>query len=241
LLRFEAINFDGMFVFKRILFLLLFVLLLVPKAQSCKCASTTIAQNYAVAKLIFYGKHLGTIESKDVFDINGKPIKIEQFEVLHFFKGVEKDNAEPKNNKPTILSIGSNCQNSCGFCYDSNGYYLVYAHGSSLFTAIETGWCSRTKKIDGQQFIISSSSDPDAGKDEWRELERMARNDTANVNLMSAENSFQEEMQQKETRILDLQKQLKKKGSMTIILSTTTLILLIYLAFDWFKKKNKKA
>jgi hypothetical protein len=239
LLRFEAINLIGMLQLRRLLFLVVLVLLMVPKAQSCKCASTTIEQNYGLAKLIFYGKHLGTLESKDVFNLYGKPLKIEQFEVLYYFKGIDKElMAEPQ--KSTIISIGSNCQHSCGFCYDSNSYYLVYSHGSSLANSLETGWCSRTKKIIGQQFIIGSSSDPDAGKDEWRELERMARNDTTHVNLMSAENSFQEEMQQKETHILDLQKQLKKKGSMTIILSTTTLILLIYLAFDWFKKKNQK-
>lgn len=229
-----------MLQFRRLLFLIVLVLLMAPKAQSCKCASSTIEQNYALAKLIFYGKHLGTLESKDVFDIYGKPVKIEQFEVLRYFKGIGKElMAEPKNGKPTIISIGSNCQNSCGFCYDSNANYLVYAHGSSLVNALETGWCSRTKKIMGQQFIIGSSSDPDAGKDEWRELERMARNDTSYQDVTSIESSFQSELQQKETRLIDLQKQLKKKGSMTIILSTTTLILLIYLAFDWFKKKKK--
>lgn len=224
---------------RRLLFLVVLVLIMVPKVQSCKCASTTIEQNYGLAKLIFYGKHLATFESKDVFDVYGKPIKIEQFEVLHYFKGVDKElMAEPK--KSAIISIGSNCQHSCGFCYDSNSYYLVYAHGSTLANSLETGWCSRTKKIDGQQFIISSSSDPDAGKDEWRELERMARNDTTFQSITAIENSFQSELQQKETRLIDMQKQLKKKGSMTIILSTTTLILLIYLAFDWFKKKNQR-
>ncbi|MDZ4667953.1 MAG: hypothetical protein SGJ00_08710 [bacterium] len=221
---------------------LLMLLLFAFKGYACKCGWTTIAENYQSSSLIFYGKHLGTINSKDVFGYNGKPLVTERFEVMRFYKGGSNEAILPQQNiqaKPFYLTILSNCkETSCGFCFDSNSYYLVYASVAKGREMAAVGFCSRTKKIIQHQFIIPSQPDPEAGRDESKELIHLAQTDTFSSNEPTAQEDWMVANQSQEQSKIELQKQLKKKGSMTIILSTTTLILLIYLAFDWFKKKK---
>jgi hypothetical protein len=214
-------------------------------AKSCTCAWSTIAENYQSAKLIFYGKHIGTITSPNVFDLYGKPLRTELFEVLRFYKGISNDQLAITKSSETAglqkLSLLSNCNKSCGFCFDSNAYYLVYATPCrDAFYALEAGYCYRTKKIVGNQFIIESQKDPDAGKDESRELMRLAQTDTSTNDLAVLQETWKRDLQIAEENKIALQKELKKKSSMSIILSTTTLILLVYLILDQLKKRKRK-
>jgi hypothetical protein len=216
--------------------------LLAFKGFACECGWSTIAENYQSSSLIFYGKHLGTNISKDVFGLDGKPLQTERFEVMRFYKGGNNEalmSLKSKASKPYYISILSNCKSrSCGFCFDSNSFYLVYASNGIGNALATVSLCSRTKPIQQHQFIVPSMPDPEAGKDESKELIRLAQTDTATHDLQVLQEDWMHEIQSKEQSKIELQKQLKKKGSMTIILSTTTLILLIYLAFDWFKKKK---
>jgi hypothetical protein len=86
---------------------------------------------------------------------------------------------------------------------------------------------------------VPTQPDPEAGKDEQRELIRLAQADSNTVNLdVWQKDLTQLKLLHEESQVY-LQKQLKKKNSMSIILSTTTLILLIYLLLDFWKKKTK--
>lgn len=178
---------------------------------------------------------MGKSNAMGAFDYFGKPMSFENFEVIRFYKGV--------NNKqlvnPHRLTLKSTSSESCGFKFDSNQYYLVYAELNSLGSFFEVNKCSRTKKIVNNQFIVPSQPDPEAGKDEQRELVRLAQTDTANAYLADWESSLASLKINHEKSQQELQKQLKKKNSMTIILSTTTLILLIYVLLEYWKKKSK--
>ncbi|MCF8425205.1 MAG: hypothetical protein K9H61_07255 [Bacteroidia bacterium] len=223
--------------------LLIVLLLIAFKGISCKCAWTSIEENYAKSSLIFYGKHIGSIQNSFIHNLNGKPVIFDQFEVLRFYKGMSnsvlKQQLDASASAPYIISIRQNCQEtSCGFCFDSAHYYLVYANPVPGSMFMEPAICSRSKEIEQHQFMVPSAPDPDAGKDESRELIRLAQNDTLAKDFPNSYQAWVESLKLQEETKIGLQKQLKKKGSMTIILSTTTLILLIYVLLDWFKKRK---
>jgi len=224
--------------------LILILLLIAFKGYTCKCGWTTIAENYQSSSLVFYGKHLGTITSKDVLGYNGMPLVTERFEVMRFYRGGSNEAILPQKNKqfkPFYVSILSNCrETSCGFCFDSNSFYLVYASIARGREMAAVGFCSRTKKINQHQFIVPSPPDPEAGKDESKELIHLAQTDTILANQPTNQEDWMLASQVQEQTKIDLQKQLKKKNSMTIILSTTALILLFFILLDWFKKKRSK-
>lgn len=227
---------------------LLFVLLVLcvqgfRPLQACNCAWISIEDNYKMASVVFFGKHLGTKDAREVFSLNGQSTKFEQFEVYRFYKGVPNnflDKLSSENHaKPYIISLISNCNTGCGHCFTEGKEYLVYAQPNFLLNGLVAGDCSRTHEIVQRRFMIPSSQDPDAGKDESYELNRLSRTDTLNQDIIQLGLRWNKTMAEKEEQLLRTQKELKKKSSMSLILSTTTLILLIYVVLDWFKKKKK--
>ncbi|OYU94891.1 MAG: hypothetical protein CFE21_14520 [Bacteroidetes bacterium B1(2017)] len=218
------------------IFLILF--LFVSKTYACECAWNSISQNFQGASLIFFAKHVSTTQSSDVYTIYGKPMVTEQFEVLKFYKGVDNSTLSAGYK----LSIVSSRQSSCGYSFEPNKTYLVYASSGISGYGYFVNLCSGTREIVGNQFIISNQANPEAGKDEDRELMKLAQksNLTENSLVKTQQAAYQKTLEENEHTKIALQKELKKKGSMTIILSTTTLILFIYLLFDWFKKRKQK-
>jgi hypothetical protein len=220
---------------------LLFIFLWVGSIQSifaCRCSQISIADNYKRAGLIFYGKHLETVTLSNAFDAAGKPLTVENFQVIRFYKGI--DDAEIKlDTTPYKLSLASTCnKNSCGFCFTSGKFYLVYASQTEGVLGVETELCSRTKEIIQNNFIISGGVDPDAGKDETKELMRLAANDTLSKSIRVDDSKWQENKQTEEDIKRKLQKELKKKNSMGLTLATTTLILFFYVILGWVKKRK---
>lgn len=209
--------------------------LLSPLVWACDCSWKNIIESYQNASIVFYGKYIGKSSPGDVYDYSSQLIRFENFEVLRFYKGVQNKQLQV----PHLISIKSTSNQACGFKFDSNHYYLVYAELYSPGSFFEVSKCSRTKKILNNQFIVPSQPDPEAGKDEQRELMRLAQTDTSNVSFKDWEESLALLKVQHEESQIALQKQLKKKNSMSIILSTTTLILLIYILLDFWKKKSK--
>lgn len=220
----------------RIRFALL-LLLVSAQTMACKCSWRSIAENYQSASLIFYGKHTGKSINTAVFAIDGKELAFENFEVIRFYKGIST--ASLGSGQRQKLSLVSTSAQSCGFHFDSSHYYLVYAQADNLGNFWEVSQCSRTKEIRNNQFIVPTQPDPEAGKDEQRELIRLAQADSNTVNLDVWQKDLTQLKLLHEESQVNLQKQLKKKNSMSIILSTTTLILLIYLLLDFWKKKSK--
>lgn len=216
---------------------ILLLLLVSAQTMACKCGWRSIAENYKSASLIFYGKHTGKSINTSVFALDGKELTFENFEVVRFYKGFSAPSIAigPRQK----LSLVSSSAESCGFHFDSNHFYLVYAHADNLGNFWEVSQCSRTKEIRNNQFIVPTQPDPEAGKDEQRELIRLAQADSNTVNLDVWQKDLTQLKLLHEESQVNLQKQLKKKNSMSIILSTTTLILLIYLLLDFWKKKTK--
>ncbi len=224
----------------RLVFLFFFVFgLNLKSVQACKCSLISIEDNYKRAGLIFYGKHLGSFTSKEVFDANGKPLKVENFQVIRFYKGV--DDAVLKQDSAFKISLQSTCnKTSCGFCFNAEKNYLVYASMHEGVLGVETDLCSRSKEILQNNFIISGGVDPDAGKDETKELMRLAANDTIPNNLVAQGLKWHENKLADEEIKKRLQKELRKKNSMSLTLATTTLILFFYVILGWFKPNRKK-
>jgi hypothetical protein len=219
-----------------LLFFLVFGLNLKP-LFACKCSLINIADNYQRAGLIFYGKYLETITLPNVYDEAGKNLVVENFQVIRFYKGVA--DGVLKQDSAFKISLRSTCnKSSCGYCFDAGKTYLVYATMHEGVLGVETDLCSRTKEITQNNFIISGGVDPDAGKDETKELMRLSAKDTSIQ--VSGEKWLENKLADEEIK-KRLQKELKKKNSMSITLATTTLILFFYVILGWFKPKKTKA
>ena len=214
--------------------IILFFVLFSSVTRACECSWKTIQDAYQMSTLVFYGKHIGTTKSMNVFDYSGNTIQFDNFEIIRFYKGFTKDSL-PISRK---ISLKSTARESCGFIFDSNQYYLVYAELNSAGNFYEVNKCSRSKEIKNNQFIIPTQPDPEAGKDEQRELIRLAQADTNSTALLDWNHERVQLKLQHEKSQIATQKELKKKSSMSIVLSTTTLILLIYLLLDFWKKKT---
>lgn len=220
-------------------FFLVFGLNLKP-LYACTCSQITIEDNYKRAGLIFYGKHLETVTVQNAFGADGKPMVIENFQVIRFYKGIA-DAVLKQDSSPYKISIVSTCnKSSCGFCFDAGKNYLVYASQHEGVLGVETEHCSRTKEIIQNNFIISGGTDPDAGKDETKELMRMSANDSLSLDIQAMGSQWIENKQADEEIKKRLQKELKKKNSMSITLATTTLILFFYVILGWFKPKKNR-
>lgn len=207
-------------------------------AIACRCSQISIADNYKRAGLIFYGKHLETVTLPNAFDATGKPLTVENFQVIRFYKGID-DSVIKLDTTPYKLSLASTCnKNSCGYCFTSGKFYLVYASQTEGVLGVETELCSRTKEIIQHNFIISGGVDIDAGKDETKELMRLSANDTLSKNIRIDTSKWQENKQTEEDIKRKLQKELKKKNSMGLTLATTTLILFFYVILGWVKKRK---
>lgn len=217
--------------------LTLLMVLFSVQAMACKCSWRSIAENYQSASLIFYGKHTGKSLNTTVYAIDGKELIFENFEVIRFYKGFSS--ASLGSGQSQKLSLVSSSAQSCGFKFDSNNYYLVYAQADNMGNFWEVSKCSRTKEIRNNQFIVPTQPDPEAGKDEQRELIRLAQADSSNSSLDTWQKEHVSLKNLHEESQISLQKQLKKKNSMSIILATSTLILLIYVLLDFWKKKVK--
>jgi len=220
--------------YKKIFILLLLSLPLLAPVSACKCKLPEISFGYNLSTVIFYGKHLGTVADNNL-QLMGVPQKLEQFEVISVFKGYTSmvnqtlQQMKQEGKGGLQLSLGSTCSSSCGFCFDSGAYYLVYAHLDYPYI-LQTSACSRTRKISQENFIIANASDPSNGNNELKALVQLAQTDTTSGKPLDL--VYQE-------KINEMSSQLKKKNSMTIILSTSTLILLFYVALGFFGRKKR--
>lgn len=187
------------------------LLIFVNDLFGCTCQRGTIKQSYNRATVIFYGRHIQNIYSKDVFDFTGRPVHVDNFEIIKFFKGVPDYLAKNKADKgeKILISLKSNCvtQNSssdCSFCFDSLKYYLVYCYRDIVTGQLETDGCIRTTEIINNDFTINDNT---KGIDEEKELIKLAKMDTMESNYMKYAAGWGEQLtsQQNEITILTSQ------------------------------------
>jgi len=216
--------------------LALLVGLIISSAASyaCKCSKTTIESSYKQASFIFFGTYKG--KSTEVgTNLLGKSIVFDNFLVEKVFKGPQTSR---KDSNAYEVSIMNSCIFSdCGFCFEQGKSYLVYVQLDPILQSLTVTKCLRTRQIIQLNFIAPGQPDPDAGKNEWKELIRLAANDSTAI-YSSTNQWFLNQAKNFEEEKIQLQKQLKKKTSMTIILSTSVLILAAYILLGLLKKKS---
>lgn len=158
--------------------LFLIMMLVLPHVRSiaCSCGLATIADAFQRTEAIFYGKHLGTKYTTDYYSMTGRPLKIDNFEVIRGYKGVDTDQFEPLAGKKYIVSVLSSCdQSSCQQCFEPNKYYLVYGSVNPYSGAFGVEYCSRSREIVASNFMVSKQYDRERGKDEQQELLRLSK------------------------------------------------------------------
>lgn len=162
--------------------LFILMMLVLPQVQStaCDCRLATVADAFQRTEAIFYGKHLGTKYTTDYYSMTGRPLKVDNFEVIKGFKGVDTDQFEPLAGKKYIVSVLSPCdQSSCQQCFEPNKYYLVYGSVNPYSGAFGVEYCSRSREIVASNFMISEQYDRERGKDEQHELLRLSKTNGA--------------------------------------------------------------
>lgn len=162
------------------LFFLMILTSLQIRSIACDCRLATIANAFQRAEAIFYGKHLGTKYTTDYYRMTGRPLKIDNFEVIRGYKGVDMDQFEPPMGKKYIVSVLSPCdQSSCQQCFVPDKYYLVYSSVNPYLGAMGVEYCSRSREITALNFMVSEEYDRERGKDEQRELLRLSKTNGA--------------------------------------------------------------
>lgn len=155
--------------------LLMILILIQLRLIACDCRVATIANAFQRTEAIFYGKHLGTKYTTDYYRMTGRPFKIDNFEVIRGYKGVDTDQFEPSVGKKYIVSVLSPCdQSSCEECFVPNKYYLIYSSINPYSGAMGVEYCSRSREITASNFMVPEY-DRERGKDEQRELLRLSK------------------------------------------------------------------
>lgn len=156
-------------------FFLLFFFVKTSFLLGCGCRLPTIATAFKRSDLVFYGKHLGTKHTGDYFLMDGRPKKIENFEVTYLYKGGSPNQTSEKHT----VSILSPCDGgSCEFCFQSGKYYLIYGYIDLDLVGIVVNSCYRTREIIDRRFQ-PDEYDKEHNKDEHKELLKLSAEDSA--------------------------------------------------------------
>ena len=181
---------------------------------SCTCQRGTIKQSYDRATVIFYGRHIQSINSKDVFDFTGRPVHVDNFEIIKFFKGVPDYLTQSKRDKgeKILVSLKSNCVNGrsgsdCSYCFDSLKYYLVYCYRDIVTGQLETDGCIRTTEIINNDFTINDNT---KGLDEEQELIKLAKADTLEGDFIKYAAAWKDRLTSQESEIIVLTSQVDR-------------------------------
>lgn len=151
-------------------FFLLFFFVKTSFLLGCGCRLPTIATAFKRSDLVFYGKHLGTKHTGDYFLMDGRPKKIENFEVTYLYKGGIPNQMGEKYT----FSILSPCDGgSCEFCFEPGKYYLIYGYINMDLGGIVINSCYRTREIIDRRFQ-PDEYDKENHKDEHKELLRLS-------------------------------------------------------------------
>ncbi|MDX2067343.1 MAG: hypothetical protein SFV55_02895 [Haliscomenobacter sp.] len=158
----------------KLLFLMILALLQI-RSIACSCRLATIANEFQRNEAIFYGKHIETKYTSDYYRMNGWPLKIENFEVIRGYKGVNVEKFKSLGDKKYIVSVLSPCdESSCQRCFEPNKHYLVYSSTNPYLGIMEIDYCSRSREITTSNFT-APEYDQERGKDEQRELLRLSK------------------------------------------------------------------
>jgi Tissue inhibitor of metalloproteinase len=122
-----------------LILLISFLMLLIPATPTyaCSCASLPPAdENLARKTAVFAGKVVSIKNANfSIFKSSADPVQV-TLEVSEVWKG-------PAQQKIVITTAESSA--SCGYNFDLNSEYLVYAHGEN--NQLSTGLCEGTKLL----------------------------------------------------------------------------------------------
>lgn len=183
------------------LFFLMMLVLPHVRSIACSCGLATIADAFQRNEAIFYGKHIETKYTSDYYRMNGWPLKIENFEVIRGYKGVNVEKFKSLAGKKYIVSVLSPCdESSCQQCFEPNKHYLIYSSTNPYLGIMEIDYCSRSREITTLDFIVPEY-DRERGKDEQQELLLLTK-----VNGAAGE-SFFTILEKKDQEIRSLEKE----------------------------------
>lgn len=167
--------------------------------NACTCYIANIQQSYSYSTVIFYGKYVSTDTVVDFHDSFGQPFIVDNFEVRKCYRGGIDSlrlNKQLDKKSAYIISLINSCEDPCGICFKKDRLYLVYAYRNAFSGHLTTDGCTRTREILNNNFITPIDFDPDSGKDEDKELNKLMLSDMAEKYLSEYENAlnFQKEL-----------------------------------------------
>jgi hypothetical protein len=182
---------------KNIAFLSL--LFFIPLIGLCDCGMSGIERAYKNSSYIFYGKFVGTVSTFNYYNCYGENLKIDNFEVIRFYKGPDSAACEAQRKKngqgKYLVSLQNDCENR-GRCFDNGKYYLVYCYGDGFYRTLSTSSCARTREIKNHNFLANEGSfDPNFGENEHELLKTLFSKDTLN-NTYPLQKELEDELEE---------------------------------------------
>lgn len=208
-------------------------------SYACTCTLADIKKSYTYSSAIFYGKYLSTDTVKGFHDIFGRPFIVDNFEVTKFYRGVDSStfNYYKDEYYTYVISLINNCNDACGICFEKDQMYLVYAYRDFYGGHLTTDGCTRTRKIINENFFPTVSFDPDLGKDEDKELERLRLNDTTKKYLGEYYNALNFQKELLNSQLSDTTNELKSITTWLYLICLVTLTIILFLVYRLRRKK----
>ncbi|NUY82729.1 hypothetical protein HUK80_17635 [Flavobacterium sp. MAH-1] len=117
------------------LFSILFLLLICQKSLACECeVKQSVKVNWNASNTIFVGK---VIQRSSEVKSDGSLIFIYEFQINTIYKSASR-------NKKLSEKMYFHIKNNCGYVFEVDREYLIYANQSGNSNSFECSICSRT-------------------------------------------------------------------------------------------------
>lgn len=146
------------------------------QALGCCHGAPSISEAFHHSDVVFYGKYIKKKVS-DYFLSNGRPVTIDNFQVIRLYKGGDTSLLEDVS-KQYFISLTSSCDDYTFSprCFEPNHYYLIYATNNPFTGMLGIDDCARYREIKDGEFTTTPL---DFGeywiKDEQAELLKFAQ------------------------------------------------------------------
>ncbi len=176
---------------------------------------------------------MSTDTIKNIKDISGRPFIVNNFEVYKFYRGVDSSTFKYYQDKrgTYVISLINKCQDACGVCFKKNKMYLVYVYREFYGGHLTTDGCTRTREIFNNNFVASTAVDPDNGKDENKELERLTLSDTSNKYLFEHDNALNFQKELFKSQLEDANAKLYSKTVLIYLTISGNIIIILFLLY----------
>jgi hypothetical protein len=163
---------------------------------------------------------------------------VDNFELIACYKGTDSASFENFMRNIGRISLMSNCDDFCGSCFTIGESYLVYASRDFYSGFFNAPYCSRTRRIVDDDFIVRESGEADYGVDERHALLQLGRRIKYRQHLVDFEMSLALERARLRVQLKVMEGQLSTRTQWVYVLASAVVFLLVL--FGWYLVWKKR-